>query len=64
MPPPAENEPRVFRVGGICYLRIPAADPRRSSAFYEAVFGWSVRSDRTEPSFEDGSGHVIGLLRG
>ena len=56
----ADGEPRVFRVGGISYLRIPAENPRRSAAFYEAVFGWSVRSDREDPSFEDGTGHVIG----
>jgi uncharacterized protein len=24
------------------------------------VFGWSVRTDRDDPSFEDGTGHVIG----
>jgi len=53
-------EHRVFRVGGVSYLRIPAQDPRRSAAFYESVFGWSVRADRDEPSFEDGTGHVIG----
>jgi predicted enzyme related to lactoylglutathione lyase len=56
----AEGEHRVFRVGGVSYLRIPAEDPRGSAAFYEAVFGWSVRGDRDEPSFEDGTGHVIG----
>jgi predicted enzyme related to lactoylglutathione lyase len=56
----AEGEHRVFRVGGISYLRIPAQDPHRSAGVYEAVFGWSVRSDREEPSFEDGTGHVIG----
>jgi predicted enzyme related to lactoylglutathione lyase len=50
----------VFRVAGISYLRIPAEDPHRSAAFYEAVFGWRVRSDREEPAFEDGTGHVIG----
>src|SRR5436309_16024512 len=60
MPSRAEDEPRVFRVGGVSYLRIPAEDPRRSASFYEAVFGWSVRSDREDPSFEDGTGHVIG----
>ena len=42
------------------YLRIPAPDPQRSAAFYRAVFGWSVDSDRPHPSFEDGTGHVIG----
>jgi uncharacterized protein len=50
----------VFRAGGISYLRIPAADPQRSAAFYAAVFGWSVRTDRDDPAFEDGTGHVIG----
>ena len=24
------------------------------------MFGWSVRGDREDPSFEDGTGHVIG----
>jgi predicted enzyme related to lactoylglutathione lyase len=55
-----EDEPRVFRVGGVSYLLIPAEDPRLSAAFYEAVFGWEVRRDREDPSFEDGTGHVIG----
>src|SRR5438552_6599452 len=50
----------VFRAGGISYLRIPAADPQRSAAFYAAVFGWNVRTNRDDPSFEDGTGHVIG----
>jgi predicted enzyme related to lactoylglutathione lyase len=50
----------VFRAGGISYLRIPAADPHRSAAFYAAVFDWSVRTDREDPAFEDGTGHVIG----
>jgi predicted enzyme related to lactoylglutathione lyase len=50
----------VFRAGGVSYLRIPAADPRASAAFYAAVFGWTVEAERAEPSFEDGSGHVIG----
>ena len=56
----AEDGPRVFRVGGVSYLRIPAEDPRRSAAFYEAAFGWSLRGDPDDPSFEDGTGHVIG----
>jgi hypothetical protein len=55
-----EGEHRVFRVGGISYIRIPAEDPRASAAFYQVVFGWSVRGDRDEPAFEDGTGHVIG----
>jgi uncharacterized protein len=31
-----------------------------TAAFYEGVFGWKVDTDREDPSFEDGSGHVIG----
>lgn len=50
----------VFRANGISYLRIPAADPRTAAEFYAAVFGWTVDTDRREPSFEDGTGHVIG----
>jgi uncharacterized protein len=55
-----EPESRVFRPGGISYLRIPATDPQASAAFYAAVFGWKVDSNRADPSFEDGTGHVIG----
>jgi uncharacterized protein len=50
----------VFRRGGISYLRVPAEDPRESASFYAGVFGWSVDTDREDPSFEDGTGHVIG----
>ena len=56
----AEDEPRVFTVGGVSYLRIPAEDPGRSADFYESVFGWNLRGDPGDPSFEDGTGHVIG----
>jgi len=38
-----------------CYMEIPASDPHRSAAFYEAVFGWNIRHrDRVRPSFDDG----------
>jgi predicted enzyme related to lactoylglutathione lyase len=50
----------VFRHAGISYLRIPASDPRATAAFYQGVFGWKVDLDRPDPSFEDGTGHVIG----
>jgi uncharacterized protein len=60
MAPGADDEPRVFRVGGVSYLRIPAPEPRRLASFYAAVFGWTVNIDRDDPSFEDGTGHVIG----
>jgi predicted enzyme related to lactoylglutathione lyase len=56
----AGSESRVFRAGGISYLRIPARDVRQSAAFYRAVFGWKVRDDPDSPAFEDGTGHVIG----
>jgi uncharacterized protein len=52
--------PRVSRSGGISYLRVPAKDPRESASFYAEVFGWKVDANRDEPSFEDGTGHVIG----
>jgi uncharacterized protein len=55
-----DDEPRVFRSGGLSYVRIPAEDPARTADFYRAVFGWSIRGAGPEPSFEDGTGHVIG----
>jgi uncharacterized protein len=55
-----DDEHRVFRVGGVSYLRIPAKDPRLAAAFYQAVFGWNLRGDAEHPSFDDGTGHVIG----
>ena len=59
----SDGENPVFRPGGISYLRIPARDPQAAAAFYEAVFGWTVRRDREDPAFEDGTGHVIGHFR-
>ncbi len=58
--PPDDLDSPVLRRSGISYLRIPAPDPPRAAAFYEAVFGWKLRGDAAEPSFEDGTGHVIG----
>jgi predicted enzyme related to lactoylglutathione lyase len=55
-----DDESRVFRVGGVSYLRIPAKDAEQTAGFYASVFGWNVDLDREDPSFEDGSGHVIG----
>lgn len=54
------EETSVFRHASISYVRIPASDPQRAAAFYEAVFGWTIRGDSDHPSFTDGSGHVIG----
>jgi uncharacterized glyoxalase superfamily protein PhnB len=48
------------RLGGISYLQFPAGNPRRSANFYRAVFGWNLRGDADRPSFDDGTGHVIG----
>ena len=56
----ANEEHRVFRAGGVSYVRIPAADPPRAAAFYRDVFGWNIRGEGAEPSFDDGTGHVIG----
>jgi predicted enzyme related to lactoylglutathione lyase len=53
----------VFRNAGISYLRIPARDARQSAEFYKAVFGWSLSGDPGNPSFADGTGHVIGHWR-
>lgn len=50
----------AFRSNGVTYLRIPAPDPHRTAAFYRAVFDWNVDTSRPEPSFADGTGHVIG----
>jgi len=57
---PNEGESRVFRGGGISYLRIPTNDPHQTAAFHQSVFGWTVDTNRGDPSFEDGTGHVIG----
>jgi hypothetical protein len=54
MPPTLEN-------GKICYLEIPAADIRRSSAFYQAVFGWPLRERGDgKTAFDDAVGGVSG----
>jgi hypothetical protein len=48
--------------GKICYLEIPATDVIRSANFYEAVFGWPVRSDNHgNAAFDDGVGIVSGM---
>lgn len=56
------GESGVFRPAGISYLRIPSTDPQASAAFYRNVFGWKVDAGREDPSFEDGTGHVIGHI--
>ena len=54
------DDPTVFRVGGVSYLRIPAPDPPALAAFYRDVFGWTIRGNPDAPSFDDATGHVIG----
>jgi uncharacterized protein len=55
----------VFRSGGVSYLEIPTGDdPRALADFYGVVFGWTIGGRDEEPSFEDGTGHVIGHFVG
>ena len=56
-------EAAVARPGGVSYLRIPALDIVASAQFYRDVFGWQLRGSPEEPSFSDGTGHVIGHWR-
>jgi predicted enzyme related to lactoylglutathione lyase len=52
---------RLARHGHVSYLEIPAVDTDKSAAFYEAVFGWSIRRrDNGHCSFDDRSGDLIG----
>lgn len=62
---PRENvSSGVSRPGGISYLRIPSSNPAATASFFEDVFGWKVDRERDDPSFEDGTGHVIGHIHG
>lgn len=56
-------EGTVARPGGVSYLRIPSRDVAQSAEFYRDVFGWRLRGDPQDPSFSDGTGHVIGHWR-
>lgn len=54
MPPTLAN-------GKICYIEIPAFDIRRSSEFYEKVFGWGIRKRGDgATAFDDTTGEVSG----
>ena len=55
-----EGQSGVFRRAGISYLHIPAGSAQETATFYRDVFGWTVDVKRPDPSFEDGTGHVIG----
>jgi predicted enzyme related to lactoylglutathione lyase len=50
--------------GKICYLEIPTDDIRRSSEFYQKVFGWQVRRrDDGTLAFDDGVHQVSGTWK-
>jgi predicted enzyme related to lactoylglutathione lyase len=52
---------RLARHGHASYLEIPAVNAEQSAAFYEAVFGCSIRRSETEERrFDDRSGNLIG----
>jgi uncharacterized protein len=47
--------------GKICYIEIPAVNTKASSAFYETVFGWKVRTRSNGTiAFDDGIDEVSG----
>jgi predicted enzyme related to lactoylglutathione lyase len=49
--------------GKICYLEVPAADVPRTAAFYESVFGWSIRTRGDgATAFDDTTGEVSGAF--
>jgi uncharacterized protein len=53
--------PPTFANGKICYLEIPATDIAVSSAFYAAVFGWTLRHrGNGDVAFDDGVSEVSG----
>jgi len=51
----------TYANGKVCYIEIPAVDIARSVAFYQAVFGWSIRTRGDgSTAFDDGVGEVSG----
>ena len=53
--------PPTLADGKICYVEIPAREVARTSAFYEAVFGWEIRRRGDgSTAFDDGAGEVSG----
>ncbi len=53
--------PPTLGAGKVCYIEIPAADIDRSSAFYQRVLGWPVRTRGDGAlAFDDGVGEVSG----
>ena len=57
------NTPPTIANGKICYVEIPSTDPKRSSTFYNNVFGWKIRSRGDgATAFDDGVGEVSGAF--
>lgn len=47
--------------GKICYVEIPASNVKESSAFYNKIFGWHIRTRGDgNTAFDDGIGEVSG----
>ncbi len=47
--------------GKICYIEMPATDVARSAAFYERIFGWTIRKRGDgATAFDDAVGQVSG----
>jgi predicted enzyme related to lactoylglutathione lyase len=56
-----QGEPDLTRNGKVSYMQIPATDTKKSAAFYEKVFGWTLRGGGPDHfSFSDASGELIG----
>lgn len=56
MPPTPSN-------GKICYVELPAVNVPQSAAFYQSVFGWSVRKRGDgATAFDDTTGEVSGAF--
>jgi predicted enzyme related to lactoylglutathione lyase len=53
----------TIAAGKICYVEIPSTDPKKSSAFYNSVFGWQIRTRGDgATAFDDGVGEVSGAF--
>jgi uncharacterized protein len=56
-----ESQHPTLGNGKICYLEIPAIDPKASSEFYNKVFGWKARTRGDgHLAFDDAVGEVSG----
>src|SRR5205809_5776273 len=55
------NKHPTLTNGKVCYVEVPALEVRRSSEFYQKVFGWRIRQ-RGDGSiaFDDAVGEVSG----